>query len=116
MFAGRKGDLGTVWQLKRDGKGCFSWHEVPVKKAPSYRHDMTAWEYSEKMQIFGGCGPSPADVGHLNNFVDFDISSKYCYSGKNHGVINQLLCFGPSCNEWANLKCSGAVPYFNNHW
>ena len=109
VFAAPKDDLGAVWQLKRDRKDCFSWREVPVKKAPSYRHDMTAWEYSEKMWIFGGCGPSPADVGHLNDFVDFAINSGPPCSGVNHGVNNQLLCFDPSCSEWANLQYSGAA-------
>ena len=117
MFAALKDDLGILWRLNRNRKGCFSWHEVAVKKSPSYRHDMTAWQYSDKIWILGGCGPSPADVGHLNNFVEFGIPSRRCYApgGVKHVVNNQLLRFDPSCSEWANLKCSGAtVPLSQN--
>ena len=102
MFAAPKDNIGTVWQLKRDIKGCFSWRDVPVKKAPSYRHDMAGWEYAEKMWIFGGCGPSPADGG---------IRTKcYKFVGVDHSINNQLLCFDPSCSEWTTVKCAGAVP------
>ena len=73
MFAACKDDLGRVWRLKRDKKGCFSWHKVLVKKAPSYRGNMTLWEYADTMWIFGGCGQSPANVGHVNDVVDFAI-------------------------------------------
>ena len=90
-------NLGAVWQLTRDREGCFSWREIPVKKAPSCRH-MAGWEYSDKMWIFGGIGPSPLDIGHLNHCVDFSIGSY------DEGTNNQLLCFDPSCSEWTNLK------------
>ena len=103
VFAAPRGNLGTVWQLKRERKG-FSWHEVPVKKTPSYRYHMTGWQYEEKMWIFGGHGPSPVDFGNLSEFAEF------CSGYNNHITSNQLLSFDPSCNEWKNLKCSGAVP------
>ena len=99
-------NLGMVWQLNRDREGCFSWHEIPVMKAPSYRRHMAGWEYAEKLWTFGGIGPSPVNVGHLNDFVEVDIID----SDDEEGTNNQLLCFDPSCSEWANLKSSGAVP------
>ena len=102
LFATRKDTLGTVWQLKRDLNGCFSWREVPVKKAPSYRHDMAGWEYAEKMWIFGGCGPSPAGGGIRTGCYDTD--------GVAHNINNQLLCLDPSCGEWTIVKYAGAVP------
>ena len=98
--------IGTIWKLQKDRNDGFSWSEVLVKKAPSYREDITGWEYAEKMWIFGGIGQSPANVGHLNDFVDFELD----FYHSSYGINNQLLCFDPSCCEWTNLKCCGAVP------
>ena len=103
----------TLLYFKRDRKGCFSWQEVPVKKAPSYRHFMTAWEYAEKMWIFGGCGPSPADVGHLNDFVDFYIEC--CYDGANHSVNNRFLFFDPICSELGKFEMFWSSAFISMH-
>ena len=99
-------NLGTIWKLHKDSNDGFSWSEVLVNKGPSYRRDITGWEYAEKMWIFGGRGQSPANLGHLNDFVDFELN----FYHDSYGINNQLLCFDPSCCEWANLKCYGAVP------
>ena len=107
VFAAPKDNLCTLWQLKRDMKVCFSWCEVPVKKAPSHRHNMARWEYAGKLWIFGGCGPSTADGGLLAHCrLSFNA---------NHSVNNQLLCFDPSCREWTSVKCTGAVPSHRSH-
>ena len=108
MFGLANDNLATLWKLQKASKGGFSWSEVFVKKAPSYRCDMTGWEYAEKMWIFGGFGPSPADFENLNDFVDFDLD--FHEVGVDFGTTNQLLCFDPSCCEWTNVKCCGTVP------
>ena len=110
VFSTPKYDMGGLWKLVRKGnKGCFSWSEVSVNKIPLHRYDMTGWEYAEKLWIFGGVGPSPVDVGQLNNFVDFILLPN------GDGVNNQLLCFDPSCQEWNNVKSFGAVPSPRRH-
>ena len=94
MFPVPNNDKGTLWKLKRDGQGCFSWSEVPVKHSPLYRYGMTGWAYAEKLWIFGGYGPLPT------------APNRHQIEGYN----NQLLCFDPSCNVWTNLKCCRTLP------
>ena len=81
-------------------KGCFAWNDVDMtvkSKTPSPRCAHTGWEYSGKLWVFGGSGPSP--IGYLNDNGDHV-----------NGYTNQLLCFDPSSEEWVNPKCSGSVP------
>ena len=101
VFNARKENTSALWKLRRNSKGSFSWSEVNVDQAPSWRYEMAGWEYAEKLWVFGGAGIDPAIVGHLNEFGDFD-GSTYCN--------NQLLSFDPSCTKWSNLQCFGAVP------
>ena len=60
LFGVKEDHLSSMWKLKRDRKGCFSWNKVYVNEEPSYRCHMTGWEYAEKVWIFGGYGILPA--------------------------------------------------------
>ena len=95
MFAVPKNNAGTIWKLTRDRQCSFSWCEVPVKKPPLYRYDMTGWQHAGKLWIFGGYGPLPTAP----------------YLEQNEGYNNQLLCFDPLCRVWTKwLKCHGTLP------
>ena len=92
--------MNTLWRLSETTKGCFSWHSVDIENkvgTPSPRCFHSGWEYSGKLWIFGGQGPSP--VGYLYDHGDFV-----------RGFNNQLLCFNPSSREWTNPKCQGSIP------
>ena len=90
----------ALWKLNRNSEGCFAWDDIvttEIMKVPSPRSSCTAWNYSEKLWLFGGYGAPP--TGYLNDHGDFLDDEN-----------NQLLCFNPSCNEWTNPKCAGTVP------
>ena len=109
MFGGMLLNRGTnaLWKLTRTPTGCFAWHEIKPKsdkKSPSPRYGHSAWEFSSKLWMFGGC-----DLGlhlidqsdYLNDYGDFSI----------HGLENnQVLCFDPSCQEWTNPPSFGDIP------
>ena len=105
MFGGMDPFEGTysesLWKLITQSQESFAWNEIIVtsdKKTPSPRMFHTGWEYSGKLWVFGGLGPSPA--GYLDDNGDYD------------GVCNnQLLSFDPSREEWVNQKCFGSVPF-----
>ena len=100
--------MGALWTLAMDRKGCFSRSKILVNKPPSYRSCATGWGHDEKLWLFAGIGASPADVGYLNDFVDFDFVMRI--DGIDYGLNNQLICFDPLRKVWSNLKCGGVVP------
>ena len=104
VFGVMKENTSTLWKLRRNRQGFFSWSEVIVGQAPSYRSDMTGWVYAEKLWTFGGYGVKPATVGHLNEFGDFNLDVN------NEGCNSQLLCFDLFCIKWSNRQGSGTVP------
>ena len=90
----------ALWTLKRTSETSYVWNEVPTvdnRKAPSPRGGHRGWEYAGHLWVFGGCG-------YLND------SREYFHIWNNHGWNNQLLSFDPSSQEWANPKCSRAIP------
>ena len=104
----RKDHLSSMWKLKRDRRGCFSWSKVDVNEEPSYRYYTTGWEYAAKVWIFGGVGIMPTVDGHLNDLENFRFA--FSDDGFDCGHNNQLLSFDPSCHEWTNIKSVGSVP------
>ena len=102
----------ALWKLTRNRKGCFVWSDIVVERAPSFRSDSGAWEYGDKLWMFGGNGINPAEFGYVNEYVDFQHSC--VINGTAYGANNQLICFEPSRLEWTSLKCSGDVP--SPHW
>ena len=80
LFGGRQDSLGqssmnAVWKLNRTVDGCFVWSEIVTSdnlRAPSPRHNHTAWEYAGNLWVFGGFGPSPA--GYLNDYGDYNYN------------------------------------------
>ena len=100
----------ALWKLTITAKGCIAWSEVKFqdqKKTPSPRCLHSAWEYAGKLWTFGGEGRSP--FAYLNEHGNF------------HGILNfrrifnsfynnQLLCYDPSRQVWADIKCSGSIP------
>ena len=103
-----KRNTNALWTLYIKLDGYVAWNKLftaNAAKAPSPRFHHCAWEYSGKLWVFGGSGPSPN--GHLNkyysngDFID-DWGSDVCY--------NRVLCFDPATQEWTNPKCIGSVP------
>ena len=87
--------------------GSFAGHTIIMgdrTKMPSPRVGHCGWEYEDAMWIFGGEGTSP--VGYLNDHGDFVLRWMLPPSGHN----NQLLCFDPSSQTWANVACAEDVP------
>ena len=91
------------WRLNINKNRCFTWTKMPEKaksETPSPREGHSAWEYVEKLWIFGGCKISPSR-GFLKEHGD----------DPNTGTFkNQLLCYDPGNNTWKNPKCFGDVP------
>ena len=99
--------MASLWKLTRS-RGSFSWSDIVINRAPSFRKNSACWEYGEKLWMFGGYGPNPAEVGYVNEYVDFKHTHWVRYI--TYGLNNQLICFDPSCQEWTSHKCSGNVP------
>ena len=108
-FGGRNSNNSTIrnklWTLSRSKGGLFTWSECHCKgKLPTPRAGHTGWEYSGKLWVFAGKGPSPdLDDDYLNDHGDSE-------GFKNFAFNNQLLCFHPSIELWTNPQCSGSVP------
>ena len=108
MFGGwllRSGrPTNTLWKMTWTTNGHIVWSKIRLSKnhkSPSPRYGHAAWEYEEKLWIYGGRGYQPDR--YLNDFGDFT---------SNDIVIcnNQLLCYNPASKEWTNLNCLGSVP------
>ena len=85
-ICGERGYKSMLSKLTRNPKGKYAWSIIHIEdqsKVPSPRFDCCAWEYGEKMWVWGADGPSTDD---------------------------QLLYFDPSTKTWINVKCSGEVP------
>ena len=99
MFGGTTSS--AVWQVSRQEKDYFTWKKMPEtarSEMPSPRYGHTAWEYGEKMCVFGG-EVVLSYLGYLNQHGDIEGDSN-----------NQLFCFDACHNTWTNPKCSGDVP------
>ena len=97
-----------LWKLPSNGS--FEWDTTDTnndKAVPSPRSDHCAWEYAEKLWIFGGYGVSPAR-GFLNDHGDFKRHFTNFYHSL--GWNNQVLCYNPSIQTWTNVQCSGGFP------
>ena len=93
--------FNDVWRLTINKNRYFTWtkmSEKPKSETPSPRTGHSAWEYMEKMWIFGGHGISPS----------YGFLYKHGYANGNFN--NQLLCYDPCNNTWTNPKCFGDVP------
>lgn len=104
MFGGVFADK-VLWKLMRKTKNDpFEWSTIQIEdctKSPSLRVGHCAWEFDQKMWIFGGYGAPPA--GYLNEYGDFTGSGPRKYN-------NQLLSYDPFTQKWINLACSGVGP------
>ena len=101
MYAERR-PTNTLWKLAADPQELFVWSEIQMtnkENTPSPRYCHTGWKYAEKLWTFGGDGAGNSSAGFLHKYGDFDL-----------GYNNQLLCFNPSAEEWANPQCYGRVP------
>ena len=97
----------SLWKLGRTLTGCFAWCQIKStdeKKSPSPRQQHSAWEFANKLWIFGGY--HLYDVfnksDYLNDYGDYSIASR--------NANNQVLCFDPSCKEWTNPQAFGNIP------
>ena len=115
MFGGFRGAYysrrftNSLWTLSIKSDGYFAWDILfTSKKAkePSPRAGHCGWDYSEKLWVYGGHGPSPN--GYLNDNGDFTKVRDFCN--------NQLLCLDPSTEEWINPKYSGSTPSLRTHF
>ena len=115
MFGGWKkieadNPTNDLFKLMRTPAGSFEWTKItttnPITlKTPSPRFAHTAWEYDNKLWVFGGLGS--LDEENLEEHGNFEIvllDEIFCFAN------NQLLCFDPLSNQWTNPKCSGTVP------
>ena len=105
IFGGHE-HKSMLWTLIRNANGSFVLHISHAEdqsKVPSPRTYHCAWEYSEKMWVFGGDGPS-IDY-YLNDHGTF-----YPRLGQADGSNNQLFFYNPSIRIWINIKCLGEVP------
>ena len=104
LHADGRYDRNELWILSKGKTGYFTWSLIKFqhkKESPSPRIWHTGWEYSGKMWVFGGEGPSPEH--YLNDHGDIAISDHWI-------VNNQLLCYNPNTHKWTNPQCVGAVP------
>ena len=102
FFASRN-FTNSMLKLDKQPDGHFVWSDVTDRngKLPSPRCQHTGWTFGEKIWIFGGHGTSGA--GYLDDFGSFENGRRYICN-------NQLLCFDPVSQKWANPKCFGDVP------
>ena len=94
-----------LWKLTKIN-GFFEWDTINTNNSsnvPSLRKNHCAWEYGDKVWIFGGFGVSPA-LGYLNDQGDFAPGTREL------GWNNQVLYYDPSNYTWTNALCSGNVP------
>ena len=93
--------------LNKTKQGSFTWiNKVLCKEeSPSPRNLHAGWEYAGKLWTFGGWGSSPE--GYLNEHGSF---SSYSLYGRIVMRNNQLLCYDPTTQKWANLQSFGSVP------
>ena len=89
-----------LWKLSRNESGCFKWSCIRYQckgKSPSPRDSHSTWEFTGKLWVFGSHGPSLQ--AYLNDH------------GDTRGTCNnQLLCYDPDTQKWANPQCFGAIP------
>ena len=105
-----------VWKLTKAENRSLQWKKVgtrPVQKTPSPRFKHTAWNYADKLWVFGGFGNhTPEHIGEHGDFMQNQHTlkiTKYnvvCYLY----TYNQLLCFDPTNEVWTNPECCGMIP------
>ena len=96
----------VLWKMTWTTNGDIVWSRIQLgknHKTPSPRRGHAAWEYEEKLWIFGGSGyHSDKYLDEFGDFTNMDVTSLGCN--------NQLLCYNPASKEWTNLNCLGSVP------
>lgn len=68
-----------LWELTRCPDGSFKWskiHDDLTKGMPPPRICHCAWEYGQKMWIFGGANDSVVDLAVGNELLYFDPSTQ----------------------------------------
>ena len=106
-----------VWKLTKAENRSLQWNEVgtrPAQKTPSPRYKHAAWNYTDKLWIFGGFGNFTNE--HFHEHGDFmqttnllPVTIRYNIGWEAYSN-NQLLCFDPSNEVWTNPKCYGMIP------
>ena len=100
----------ALWKLQRTKTKQFSWTPITFENnfsQPSPRADFTAWEYDDKLWIFGGLGL------HFDGFMH-DNKAEFRAPGGGEtgdfGSNNQIFAFDPSCGRWSIPDTRGKLP------
>jgi len=100
-----------IWSLNLH---TLVWKKLSPKGIPPlYCDKTTIWSHSDKVYLFGGFGPPPAQSIHstvLNKFqyvVDVEGLEGYMYV---RGWSNQLVYYDRSSDKWVWPDCTGTTP------
>ena len=98
-----------LFKLSTTSARSLSWKRIKfptdLEDVPSCRSGHAAWEYQNKLWIFGGYGWSIYEYLHGN-----DMFQAVENDPDPIGYNNQLCCFSPSTQVWKIAKSSGTVP------
>ena len=91
-----------LWKLTRSTPDNFTWNTIELHnkdhtKIPLPREGQNVWEYDEKIWSFGG-------------YVMFEYKELEGNAFGSRGFNDQLLCYDPFKQMWANVPCSGDIP------
>ena len=106
---------GALWKLTNAAEG-ISWSKMKFqdkKSMPSPRCLHAAWEYKNKLWIFGGVGPDPKNYLFKIDGIDESDGDDDNNDGKvgNDIFVNaRLACYNPNSHEWKSLLQFGAIP------
>ena len=105
IFGGSFLHEDMLWKLIMSTYDSFQWRRIQIEdvtKTPSRRDGHCAWQYEDKMWIFGGQGSPP------NNFIN---KHGHFVVNPNRPVWNnQLLSFDPSIQTWEDVQYYGDIP------
>lgn len=97
------GKVNSVYQLNvRSGRWLRVVEPEPLHNF-SPRDKFAAWDYHDKLYIFGGYGPNINEYLHGVGEFFWD-TFPLC------GWNNQLLEYDVSTSQWSLVECSGSVP------
>ena len=108
------GDIRTdaLWKLTRTTVGQFNWHRIIFHNTRAIPAPMTShqgWEHEQKMWTFAGsCMHRPTVQQCVFNIYGECLKREL--SDPTQYVTNQLNCFDPIQQEWANIQSLGAIP------
>ena len=97
----------ALWKLHRTKAKQFSWTQITFENnasQPSPRAECTAWEYDDKLWIYGGYGHS------FEGFMHDNKAKFYPDGDAGVGLNNQLFVFDPSCGKWSIPDMRGEFP------